>query len=211
VNTDTQFSKERIEMLCDGVFAIAMTLLVLDLKVPALPKGAPSAEIWRAVGEHGVAFFGFVLTFILAGQFWILHHVLFHYLRHATRALAMLNLLFLMFVSLLPFSTSMFTAFGPRQPVALTFYFGNQLMLSLLLLAQWLIGRRAGLNGADDDVRRRQFGRLMCVQPVGFVLPFAVLFFDSSQAINSLWLGQVFIALIIRRLAKRENAARAAA
>lgn len=116
---DTQFSKERIEMLCDGVFAIAVTLLVLELKAPDLPRGAASAEIWHALREHGPSFLGFALTFILAGQFWVVHHVVFHYLTHAARATALLSVVMLMFVSLLPFSASMFVAFGPRQPVGM--------------------------------------------------------------------------------------------
>src|SRR4026207_2279211 len=100
---DTTFSKVRIELLCDGVFAIAMTLLVLELKVPELDKHASAVEIWSALRGQGPDLFGYFLTFALAGQFWMLHHVLFHYLTHATRALALLSILMLMFVALLPF------------------------------------------------------------------------------------------------------------
>ncbi|MBI3401724.1 MAG: Flp pilus assembly complex ATPase component TadA [Acidobacteria bacterium] len=78
MNPETQFSKARIEMLCDGVFAIAMTLRVLELKVPDLPRQAPSAEVWHARAEHRITFFAFALSFVLAGQFWMQHHVLFH-------------------------------------------------------------------------------------------------------------------------------------
>ncbi len=74
MNPDTQFSKERIEMLCDGVFAIAMTLLVLELKVPDLPKPVTSGTIWHALGEHRLGFFAyflFVLALLLAAQWWL--------------------------------------------------------------------------------------------------------------------------------------------
>jgi uncharacterized membrane protein len=134
MSDETTFSKARIEMLCDGVFAIAMTLLVLELKVPELPKMTPPAEVWHALGEHRLSYLAFVLTFMLAGSFWLQHHVLFHYLGRATRSMALLNLVFLMFVSLLPFSTSLFAKFGPQQ-VGFACYFGNQFILSLLLVS----------------------------------------------------------------------------
>jgi uncharacterized membrane protein len=130
---DGCFSKARTEMLCAGIFAIAMTLLVLELKVPELPRAAAPSEILRALREHSLAFVGFVMTFILAGQLWILHHQFFHHLKHASRALALLTIPYLMFVSLLPFSTSMLTSFSLRSPVGLAFYFGNQLALAVLL------------------------------------------------------------------------------
>jgi len=67
---EMEFSKARLEMLCDGIFAIAMTLLVLELKVPNLPRRAESAEIWHALREHALPFLGVALTFILASTFW---------------------------------------------------------------------------------------------------------------------------------------------
>src|SRR5262245_55651504 len=161
MSDETTFSKARIEMLCDGVFAIAMTLLVLELKVPELPKMTPPAEVWHALGEHRLSYFAFVLTFMLAGSFWLQHHVFFHYLARATRAMALLNLVFLMFVSLLPFSTSVFAAYGPQQ-VGLACYFGNQFILALLLSAQWALGRRQGLlSGATSDPRRIRFATVL--------------------------------------------------
>ena len=72
----TPFSKARIEALSDGVFAIAMTLLVLEIKVPELPRDVAPAELWHATIEHWPIFFSFLVTFMLAGQFWLSHHVL---------------------------------------------------------------------------------------------------------------------------------------
>src|SRR5438105_7561398 len=119
----------------------------LELKVPDLPKPVTSGIIWHALGEHRMGFFAYFLSFMLAGAFWMQHHVVFHYLARATRQMAMLNLVFLMFVSLLPFSTSVFARYGPQ---AGPFYFGNQFVLGLLLAAQWGLARRSGrLRGGD--------------------------------------------------------------
>lgn len=198
---DTQFSKERLEMLCDGIFAIAMTLLVLELKPPNLPRQAASAEIWHALREHGLAFVGFVLSFLLAGQFWILHHVSFNYLRKANRALALLTIPFLMFVSLLPFSTSMLTSFGLRNPVALIVYFGNQFMLAALLAAQWLLARRQGLQTeSDGSQKRRRFDLVIRFQPLTFAVAIAVVFIAPGQAMFAAAATQVFIAVGSRRM-----------
>jgi uncharacterized membrane protein len=206
MNPDTQFSKERIEMLCDGVFAIAMTLLVLELKVPDLPKGTPSVEIWRALRGHGLSFFAFALTFLLAGQFWLIHHIFFHYLRHATRAIAVLSLVFLMFVSLLPFSASMFVAYGTRQSAGMVFYFGNQLVLASLMAVQWLVARAQGLlTGADTDPKRRSYFAVLRAMPVVFALLLIV------AVINPAWLAWATWPLaatmfLIRKLARKRAA-----
>ncbi len=203
-SADTQFSKARLEMLCDGIFAIAMTLLVLELKPPDLPRTATTAEILHALGEHGLAFTGFGLSFLLAGQFWILHHVSFNYLRQANRPLAMLTIPFLMFVSILPFSTSMLTAFGLRNPVGLGFYLGNQFMLAALLAAQWLLAKRQGLlTESDGSAKRRRFELMICTQPISFAVASLVVFIVPRYALLAAAITQSAIGLTTRRLTKR--------
>ena len=199
VQLDTQFSKARIEMLCDGVFAIAMTLLVLELKVPELPKPLTSATIWHALGEHRLGFFAYFLSFMLGGSFWIQHHVLFHYLAHATRKLAMLNLFFLMFVSLLPFTTSVFAHYGPSGFV---FYFGNQFILGLLLAAQWWLATRTRLLRSGDDVNRRRFATMLVALPTMFGFLLAASLFDPESAGLAVFPGLIVI-LAIRKIAER--------
>jgi TMEM175 potassium channel family protein len=197
---DTQFSKARIEMLCDGIFAIAMTLLVLELKVPDLPRPAAAADVWHALGEHRLGFFAFVLSFMLAGSFWMQHHVLFHYLARATRPLALLNLVFLMFVSLLPFSTSLFAAYGAA---GIAFYFGNQFVLALLLCAQWTLAKRQGLlSGAATDPKRYRFAALMLAFPLVFGLLFVVSVVQPRSA-GIVAIPAMLVILIIRRIAEK--------
>jgi uncharacterized membrane protein len=152
------WSTARTETLSDGVFAIVMTLLVLELKVPELPRDAPAAEVWRGFRELGPIFFSYFTTFTLAGVFWFWHHRAFHELTRIDGPLFALNLAFLSFVSLLPFSTAMLGAFRLRQPVSLACYFGNLLALALTLMAFWLYARRAGaLKPARDPALRRRF------------------------------------------------------
>jgi TMEM175 potassium channel family protein len=82
---------------------------------------------------------------VLAGLFWFLHHMLMQFVRHMTRPLILLNLLFLMSVSLLPFSAAMLGRFL-HAPIALQIYYGHQLVLGLLLAVQWEVVRRNDLT-----------------------------------------------------------------
>jgi TMEM175 potassium channel family protein len=206
-----RFSKARLEMLCDGIFCVAMTLLVLELKPPDLPKQSEPAAIWHALREHALPFLAFALTFVLAGGSWIMHHRLFQHIRGANRALVLLTIPFLMFVTLLPFSTSMLTAFGTRNQVGLTFYIGNQLVLSSLLAIQWLIAQRAGLlTGSESDPDRRRLARILLAQPASFLLALVVAQISPNNAMAAVAISIALATGLARRI-DRPAAARATA
>jgi uncharacterized membrane protein len=205
MNSGTQFSKARIETLCDGVFAIAMTLLVLELRVPVLPRPVATADMWRALGGLRLGFFAYGLSFMLAGAFWMQHHVFFHYVARATRPLALVTLVFLMFVALVPFSTSLFAAYGSK---GIAFYFGNQFVLALLLTLQWVVARQQGQWTVDvGDPQRRRFEALILTFPIvfGFLCAVAVL---RPESAGMAAMPALLIIAIVRRLAtKRARAA----
>lgn len=128
------FLKHRVEALSDGVFAIAMTLLILDLKVPVGNEGPLSAAL--AKDSHG--WVSFAISFLLAGIFWMHQHRVFEAAARWSKANLLLTFLFLAFVSTLPFSTSLW-GHHLHDPLALTIYFGNQFVLALVLLIQVLV------------------------------------------------------------------------
>src|SRR5438046_7504339 len=101
------WNKARLEMLTDGVFAIVMTLLVLELKVPELDRRAAASEVRHTLLEHWPLFFSFFITFIMSAAYWMWHQMSFHELTHVDRAFCGLSLGFLMFMSLLPFPSAM--------------------------------------------------------------------------------------------------------
>ncbi|HEV7521471.1 MAG TPA: TMEM175 family protein, partial [Candidatus Angelobacter sp.] len=68
-------SKGRMEALTDGIFAIAMTLLVLELKIPDLPKHASATELLHKIGEEGPSLFSFMISFLYCGLLWVMHHL----------------------------------------------------------------------------------------------------------------------------------------
>ncbi len=97
------FDKKRIEALADGVFAIAMTLLALDLKHD-FPKGVSFLSYLTDVGHR---LFYYIITFIILGMYWTGHHAEFHYIKRTDRLHLWLNIFILMFIAVMPFSTSL--------------------------------------------------------------------------------------------------------
>jgi uncharacterized membrane protein len=138
-------SKSRIEALSDGVVAIAITLLVLELKVPE-------------VMSHHSEFATYVVTFLIAGAFWYLHHLTFHFIKYVDGLLVWINLIFLMFIALLPFSAGLMEHLYVH-PVSQFFYFGNLLAIALLLNIHWQYARwrKMTVEGQTTDTDRLSF------------------------------------------------------
>jgi uncharacterized membrane protein len=132
-----ELGKNRIEALSDGVFAIVMTLLILEIHVPELPPNASNVQVAPALIELWPKFFTYVVSFISLGVYWIGHHNMYHAIRRSDRMLLSLNILFFMFVSLLPFSTSLLNAFRQTQ-VAPLFFGANLTIIGWILYLQWI-------------------------------------------------------------------------
>lgn len=137
-------SKSRIEALSDGVFSIAITLLVLKLEVPEVMHEHSNATMLKELLALRGEFLTFVVTFLIAGAFWYLHHLTFHFIKHVDGFLIWINLIFLMFISLLPFSAGLMSHLFVH-PVSQFFYFGNQLAIAILLNIHWLYAKRRKL------------------------------------------------------------------
>jgi uncharacterized membrane protein len=169
---------ERLALFSDAVFAIAITLLVLELKVPG-------SEAVRAAGGLGAAlireiprFFAFLMSFTVIGSYWILHHRMFRYLQRCDEGLVSLNLVLLLFVAFLPFPVALFSSFR-RDPVAIGFYATSVALAGLgLNLLWWYATRRRRLVAPDLDRRILRYVQFRAaVLPIVFTisLPFAFL------------------------------------
>jgi TMEM175 potassium channel family protein len=171
-------SKHRMEALSDGVFAIVMTLLVLELKIPELARNVSVGELGRALAHEGPVFFSFAVTFMFASLFWYLHHVLLNFLTEFPRKLIVLNLAFLLFVSLLPFSVGVQGHFL-RNPLAQTIYFSNQFGIATFLFIQWRIAHRASVVIDPTGRDARSFNVRLIALSVGTLLAIAVAWANS--------------------------------
>ena len=136
--------KSRIEALSDGVFAIAMTLLVLKLDVPEVMHHSFNEAMLQQLLAMGPVFVTYVVTFLIAGGFWFLHQLTFHFIRQVDSLLVWVNLVFLMLVALLPFSAGLMSHLLVH-PVSQLFYYGNQFAIACLLNVHWHYARRKAL------------------------------------------------------------------
>jgi uncharacterized membrane protein len=100
------FSTRRVEALTDGVFAIAMTLLVLDLHVDALGAVHSSGDLWRALTDIKSSILSFVVSFLLLGSMWAVHARQFEFIKRADRTLITINTFRLLAVVFIPLTTS---------------------------------------------------------------------------------------------------------
>lgn len=111
-------SPNRLETLADGIFAIAMTILVLELR---LPESGGSADLWTEIVGLKFRFATFFISFIVLGVYWFAHHQTFFFLVRVNRTVVWLNILFFMGAALIPFVASVLGTHS-QDPVALALY-----------------------------------------------------------------------------------------
>lgn len=132
---DAGLGKGRIETLIDGIFAIAMTLLVLAIHLPELPPDK-LALLWPSLLAMWPKFGAWCVSFVVLGVFWVGHHNQFHYIRRSDRTLLWINIAFALVITFLPFSTALLGEYSV-SPVAVWIYCANLIAAGLLLYGQW--------------------------------------------------------------------------
>jgi len=176
-------TKTRIEALSDNVFSIAMTLLILELKVPEVPASSADAELPWGLFELWPKLQSYVISFASLGFFWLNHHFQFHFIRRTNVVILLLNFLILLHIAFLPFSTALLGDY-PHSRVGVITYGGNLTVLSLLMLLHWrYITTHSGLVDPDLDahlirsVSRRSFA-VLCI----FALAIGVAFVSAETS-----------------------------
>lgn len=168
--------KGRVEAFSDGVLAVAITLLVLDLHVEA-GKGHPSLS--HQLGAAWPSYVAYVVSFFVIGVIWVNHHALFNLIRDVDRVLQFQNLLLLMFVTTLPFTTSTLADFvregGEDARVAVALYgisnVGMAISFTMMLariVHHGLLRQPVSREVGDAAIRR--FGLGTIVYPIATVL-----------------------------------------
>jgi uncharacterized membrane protein len=109
-------SLERITAFSDGVFAVAITLLVLSIAVPAFKGAHTNTNLWRSLSSVWGLFFAYVLSFLIIGTFWYRHHDLFDRLEKADSVMVYLCTLLLMVIAFIPYATSLLGRYGDSKP-----------------------------------------------------------------------------------------------
>jgi uncharacterized membrane protein len=184
---------DRIIFFSDGVFAIAITLLVIGLKVPSLPSGFTDSELSRRLLDEWPRVASYALSFAVVGLYWMAHHRVFAHLRGFDRRLILLNLLFLGLIAFLPFPTGVFGRYGDHRP-SVVFYAASMAAAGVALTAIWAYAWRTGL--ADAGPQRARYLGLRAATPgiiFGASIPIA---YASPGAAELSWLS----FFVIRRL-----------
>ena len=134
------FPKHLLEALTDGIFAVAMTLLVIELKVPEREGVHVPADLALAVARQIPMFMAWTISFFVLGIFWVSQHRLFHFVRSVDGAFTWLTLVYLSLVSLMPFSSALAGNYAPVL-FSQVFYSVNMMMLSgvSLLMSRYLV------------------------------------------------------------------------
>jgi uncharacterized membrane protein len=192
---------DRIVFFSDAVFAIAITLLVLDIKVPEIPNNLVAEELPGQLLALWPKYFGYVLSFLFIITFWSIHHSIFSVIRGYDRGLIWLNSIFLMFVAFVPFPTSLLSEYGDHQlPVAI---YAATLAIGRLLLTVIYWYATSGHRLVDPELTP-QTVRFFLLRgltiPVISLLTIGISFFSVSAAIYS-WLLLIVVdtAILLRR------------
>jgi uncharacterized membrane protein len=136
MNEETRISKCRLEFLTDGIFAIVMTLLVLEITVPQISSHAPDvvqADLLKKLLDLWPKIFSYVISFMILAIYWRAHHRQFHYIKQADGVLVWTNIMFLMAVSFLPFSTALLGEYIDQQ-ISVLIYGGNSIVIAFCFI-----------------------------------------------------------------------------
>jgi uncharacterized membrane protein len=192
----------RLMALTDGVFAIVITLLVLEIHVPELSRGQRLTEALREVRPSFVAF---LISFLITAISWTAHRDLFVHIRLTDRNLVWLNLLYMLPLSLLPFGAALMSRYD-REPVALSLYGLLLLLIALTRLIVWLYAtNRPHLLFEPIDRRSRRIGVSIVVVPAALWLLAIVIADSAPTASLAIYAGVPLLYFVSLTLTKAKT------
>jgi uncharacterized membrane protein len=190
---------ERVAFFSDAVFAIAVTLLIINVHVPALEGTGPAlARFGRGLDQELGRIISWALSFFVVGRVWIVHHTMFRYLKRIDMRLIGLNLVLLALVAFLPYATAVLGDWGDTSPGA-AFYAASMTAVGLTQCALWLHARRAGLTSPDLTPEvAKAYLLTMLTFPVVFLVSIPVAFL-SPIAAELMWGAIAVLRNLLRR------------
>jgi len=183
---------DRLAGISDGIFAVGMTLLVLGLSVPTVNAGVTEGDLWQALLRLGPNVLVYALSFMTLGIFWVGQGTQLNLLARSDRNYTWLQLLFLLAVTLVPFSTALLARF-PGFRLALVEYWLNIVFLGMTLLAGLQYGLRAGLFKQTDmgAVAPLMRGRILIAQSLYAIATATCIVFPTWVSIALIFLVQM--------------------
>ncbi len=198
---------DRLAALSDGIFAVAMTLLVLDLHIPAAAQVHGERELLAALAAMGPQWITYGMSFLTLGIFWAGQQTQLNHLAEGTRDLTWIHLGFLFAVTIMPLTTRLLTEFITYR-TALGIYWLNIFVLGAMLFWSWSYATRAGLVKADtpEEVRGSICRRIVIAQSL-YLAGALLCFIHTWVSIAAIVLVQLNYALA-PRLWRRSQAQR---
>ena len=192
---DDSLSLERLVFFSDAVFAIAITLLILEIRLPAAQGELTNEALQAQLIQIWPKYLAYVVSFLVIGMFWLGHMRKFRYIRRTDRPFLLLNLLLLMSVAFIPFPTAVISEFGNRTATifyAVTIFVAGMLNTGVLIYATQ--GGRLATQDLPPGFVRREMLRSL-ITPGIFLLSIPLAFIDADLAKYS-WI-LIFFALVV--------------
>jgi uncharacterized membrane protein len=207
MTNDQQSNEEkettRVEAFSDGVYAIAITLLVLEIKVPHAADGPLAAALLRL----WPSFVAYGLGFATIGVMWLNHHRLFQMIHRVDDVLLFINLLLLLLVSFTPFPTALLAEHlgSDNARVAAMLYTGNSVLLAVCYVSLWRYAARDGrlLGRSVDRAHADALSRQYSYGPLYYVAAFLVALVSAPVAIGICMALAIFFSLPLSHFRKR--------
>jgi uncharacterized membrane protein len=195
---------DRLLALTDGVVAIALTLLVLQLRVPELSSNVDSAKaLWHALNVDGGELTSYLISFLVIAQFWLVHHRILRTLRGHSEGLAWRNFAFLLALTLMPFTSDLMGRYSDN-PLSVTFFAIN--LLALSLSTQWIYLYAVSHHLVVDKRRssyEERLGRVRSGLTVVVVAIAIALAWTETSLARYVWLLFLVVPVLGSRIASR--------
>ncbi len=193
-NLKKEFQLERMILFSDAVFAIAITLLVIEIKVPHIESEINDERVWEELFHLLPKFFGFILSFFIIGIYWTVHHRLFSFLTGYDSKLIWLNILFLFSIVLMPFTTALYSEFYfPHLHAPYLIYTINIFITgicSFLLVRHMAFSKNKISSGFEDRYLVKTYIARSWMMPVIFGLGLIISYIFPA------WVGRMTPALV---------------
>jgi uncharacterized membrane protein len=190
----------RVEAFSDGVYAVAITLLVLELKVPHDHLGAELLKLWPS-------FLAFTLGFATIGVMWLNHHRLFQMIHRCDDVLMFLNLLLLFFICLTPFFTALLAEHigTPNAKTAALIYSGTSILLAVAYNALWIYASKDGrlLGSHVDRAHAAALTKQYLFGPVYYGVAFAAAWWSPNVSVGICLALALFFSLPLQHFINR--------
>lgn len=179
-----EISKSRIETLTDGVFAIVMTILVLEITVPQISHSETAIELPKQLLELWPVIQSYGTSFIILGFFWIAHDYQFHYVKRANRTFLWITIFYLMFIAFVPFSTSIIGEYGDQQ-ISVIIYAVNISIIGFWEYIRWKYATKDH-QLVDSDLNRTfitKMSRRFLLGPTIYLIAVAISFVSTQLSL----------------------------